>query len=215
MKARGPISVIMPDKPAAIPQSMCPHGKTGRVFGWLMDLLNRSAHKCAVRRLNVQKTDTILEIGFGTGQLMRMLARKARKGLVAGVDPSELMVETAQKRNRKFIAKRIVEVRRGDASSLPWKDASFDKVAALHSFQFWNDPTRGLSEIARVLKPGGLLLLILRAHRGRDLSWLPNPASKDGRELAWLLDALPGLGFANVKLEGKVGSSAILTATRA
>lgn len=204
----------MSDRATEPPQPMCPHGRTGRVFGWLMDVLNRGTHKFALRRLAVQRTDSILEIGFGTGQLAKMFARKARKGFVAGVDPSELMVDTARRRTRRYVRKEIVDLRLGDAARLPWPDKRFDKAAALHCFQFWSDPERGMSEVARVLRSGGIFLLVLRAHKARDHTWLPNPASRAGRELEWLLENLPGFGFSNVRLEGKTGSSAIVTAVK-
>ena len=106
-----------------------------------MDRANARAHDQALRRLALQKTDTVLEIGFGTGRLARKMAKQASEGFVCGVDPSQLMLETAERRTKKFRKKGRVELKLADASSLPWADAQFDKVAALHSFQFWNNPS--------------------------------------------------------------------------
>ena len=202
-------------KGKSVSQPMCPHGIVGRVFGKLMDLFNRPAHEFALKRLAVQENDAILEIGFGTGQLTRMLARKANKGFVAGVDPSELMVNTAHKRNTKYIKDGILDLRQGDASNLPWANSRFDKIAALHSFQFWSDPAHDLEEVARVLKPRGFLLLILRAHDG-GRSWvdLPNPLSRSENEVESTIAELARHGFSNAAWEGKVGTSSIVTAVR-
>ncbi|MDE2112357.1 MAG: class I SAM-dependent methyltransferase [Alphaproteobacteria bacterium] len=198
-----------------VPQAMQPHGFWGHVFGWLMDRFNASSHNFAFKRLEVHNSDRVLEIGFGTGRLARKLAKAARDGLVGGVDPSELMLQTAEKRTRKFRKKGRVELKLGDASSLPWPDATFDKAAALHSFQFWRDPACDLVEIRRVLKPDGLLLLLLRTHKKAGPKWLPNPISRSGQEIAGALQLLTDNGFVGTRLEGKVGSSAILTARKA
>ena len=196
-------------------QSMRPHGFWGRVFGWFMDRLNARAHKFALRRLEVQATDSILEIGFGTGRLVRKLAKAAREGFVAGVDPSELMLQTAEKRTKRFRKKGRVELRLSEASELPWSDATFDKAAALHSFQFWSDPDRDIAEVRRVLKPDGLLLLILRMHKKAGPKWLPNPISRSGQEIAGAFELLAGHEFGETRIEGKAGSSVVLTAKKA
>ena len=197
-----------------IPQSMRPHGFWGGVFGWFMDRRNARAHEFALKRLDVQKTDTILEIGFGTGRLMRKMAKRAREGFVCGIDPSELMLRTAEKRTKRFRKKGRVDLKLGEAAALPWADAQFDKAAALHCFHFWNDPAHDIAEVRRVLKPGGLLLLILRAHKKAGPKWLPNPISRSGQEIVGAFQLLANNGFGETRIEGKAGSSPVLTARR-
>lgn len=199
---------------AAMHQSMRPHGFAGRVGGWLMDRFNARAQDFALRRLDIQRTDSVIEIGFGTGRLMRKLAKKARQGFIGGIDPSELMLRTAERRTRRFRRKGRVELKLGEAAALPWPDARFDKAAALDCFQFWNDPIHDVAEVRRVLKPGGLLLLILRRHRRAGPQWLPNPISRSGQEIAGTIELLAASGFADTRIEGRIGSSAILTARK-
>ena len=195
-------------------QAMRPHGFWGGVFGWFMDRRNARVHEFALNRLDVQKTDTILEIGFGTGRLMRKMAKRAREGFVCGIDPSELMLRTAEKRTKRFRKKGRVEVKLGEAAALPWADAQFDKAAALHCFHFWNDPAHDIAEVRRVLKPGGLLLLILRAHKKAGPKWLPNPISRSGQEIVGAFELLANNGFGETRIEGKAGSSPVLTARK-
>ncbi len=197
-----------------IPQPMRPHGFWGVVFGWFMDRRNARAHDFALRRLDVQKTDAILEIGFGTGRLLRKIAKRALEGLICGVDPSELMLHKAEKRTKKFRKKGHVELKLGEAAALPWADAQFDKVAALHCFHFWNNPAHDIAEVHRVLKPSGLLLLILRAHKKAGPKWLPNPISRSGQEIAGAFELLANNGFGETRIEGKIGSSPVLTARK-
>ena len=198
-----------------IRQSMRPHGFRGRVFGWLMDRFNARTQDFVLRRLDVQPADTILEIGFGTGRLLRKLARKASNGFVAGVDPSELMLHRAEKRTRRFRKRGHVELVLGDASALPWPDTHFDKAAALHCFQFWADPEHDLAEVRRVLKPGGLFVLVLRRHAKAGPKWLPNPISRTNQEIAGAFELLASSGFVETRIEGKAGSSPMVTARKA
>lgn len=191
----------------AKPQPMEPHGRVGRVFGWIMEWANQASYRAAVDLLPPGR---ILEIGFGTGALVEHLA-KGGATLVAGVDPSELMVDVARKRN----AGRAVDLRLGDASSLPWPDAHFDAAAALHSFQFWAPPEACLAEVWRVLRPGGFVVLVLRHHGGSPkLQWLPNPISRRVDEPQAAAAALRDAGFVDAAIVGKSGSSVIVTARR-
>jgi ubiquinone/menaquinone biosynthesis C-methylase UbiE len=192
----------------AKPQPMEPHGPIGRVFGWIMERTNRASYRAAADLL---PSGRILEIGFGTGALVEHLAKRGAT-LVAGVDPSELMVDVARKRN----AERAVDLRLGDASRLPWPNAHFDGVAALHSFQFWAPYEACLAEVRRALRPGGILVLILRFHGGSPkLQWLPNPISRRVDEPQATVAALQDAGFVNAAIVGKIGSSTIVTAHRA
>lgn len=196
-------------------QAMMPHGWAGRIFGKSMDLLNRHAFKAAAKGLAVQPGDSILEIGFGTGALVQMLSERSAVSFVAGVDPSPLMLETASRRNRRAIASGRVKLRSGDASRLDWPDETFNKVCAVHSFQFWADPDECLREVYRVLRPGGLLLLILRNHRGGEAdAWLPNPISRAADETAGALDALKSCGFVSCESPRRTRNSPIITARK-
>jgi ubiquinone/menaquinone biosynthesis C-methylase UbiE len=198
-----------------IPQAMHPHGFKGRVFGWFMDRRNARAQDFVLGRLAVRPADRILEIGFGTGRLVRKLARSAREGFIGGIDPSELMLHRAERRTRRFLKRGRVDLRLGEAAALPWPDASFDKAVALHCFQFWADPEHDLAEVKRVLKPGGLLVLVLRRRRRAGPKWLPNPISRKGQEILGTFQLVSAAGFAQTRIEGKAGASPMITALKA
>jgi SAM-dependent methyltransferase len=91
--------------------------------------------------------DRFLEIGFGGGALLR--AAEAAGAEVSGVDVSEAMVTRA----------KGADVHLASADALPFPDRRFNKAASLNSLYFWPDPERALAEIARVLRPGGRLLI--------------------------------------------------------
>jgi SAM-dependent methyltransferase len=112
-----------------------------------------------VELLQVEPGDRILEVGFGPGVALAALLARASTGFVAGVDVSESMVRQAHSRHAAAIAAGQLEIRQGDADSLPYDDATFDTVCGAHVIYFWPDPVRTVRELRRVLRPEGTLAL--------------------------------------------------------
>jgi ubiquinone/menaquinone biosynthesis C-methylase UbiE len=102
----------------------------------------------------------VLEIGCGPGRLSIILTRE--HGLeVTGVDLDPAMIERARAnadRARKA-GRRVPVFVVGDVASLSFADASVDLVVSTLSMHHWSDPTSGLAEIGRVLRPGGRALV--------------------------------------------------------
>lgn len=183
-----------------LPQPMCPSGKTGRVFGWLMARINEPAYRWTVAQLRAIKPQSILEIGFGTGHCLELAIRKLKLKRVAGRDPSDLMVETAQKRLKRFRKKVMLDIAKGDDITLP--NGPFDGIIALHSFQFWADPAMTLAKLRALLTPNGRLILVLRRHySGSVAKALPNPLSHSDDEVAATIAAAKAAGFALITQE--------------
>ena len=93
-----------------LPQAMRPSGNVGRVLGWLMRRLNRPAYRWTVEQLRSAHPKSLLEIGFGTGDLLALAAKRLKLARVAGVDPSQLMLDMAKKRLRRFRKKAALYV---------------------------------------------------------------------------------------------------------
>jgi SAM-dependent methyltransferase len=93
----------------------------------------------------------VLEVGCGWGELAEWLARDTAAQVVA-VDLSERMVELARARG--------VDAQVGDVQELPFADGSFDVAVAAWMLYHVPDLDRGLSELARVLRPGGALVAV-------------------------------------------------------
>lgn len=115
----------------------------------------------------------VLDVGCGPGHLSMRLA--GEHGLeVTGLDLDPEMIERARANAEQLGADRggrpLFLV--GDVASLPFPDDSFDLVVSTMSMHHWDDPAAGLTEIARVLRPGGRALIwdlrpgILRLHLG-------------------------------------------------
>lgn len=115
--------------------------------------------------MDMQPADHVLDVGCGGGMAIKLIARIAMGGFVAGVDYSEVMVQQARKRNAAAVRAGRVEVRYGDISALPFDDESFDKVCAIESFYFWPNPIANLKEVHRVLKPSGLVAIAMEGSK--------------------------------------------------
>lgn len=178
---------------------MRPDGFRGRLFGILMERTNKANYDLAIEVLKPASRQSVLEIGFGTGKLLERLARAAPGIHLSGVDPSETMVSVASARPLL----KDSDLRVGAAEHLPWPGGTFDAAAALHSFQFWSDPDQALSELRRILKPGGVFLMMLRDHTRHAPSWLPNPISRSDDEISGAQSILESYDFTVTRLPGK------------
>jgi ArsR family transcriptional regulator len=98
---------------------------------------------------------TLGDLGCGTGQMTMTLAPFVAR--VIAVDGSGEMLQAAKRRLRGF---DNVELRRGDLESLPIDDRSLDAAVVALVLHHVPDPARVLAEAARVLKPGGRVLVV-------------------------------------------------------
>lgn len=149
-----------------------PRGVLGRLGGAIMARTNRKVAAWAIDLLEVQPGDSVLEVGFGPGVAIQLLANAVSSGHVVGVDSSEEMVEQAMARNARAIESGRVDLRRGSVEKLPFEDESFDKVLSINSMQVWPDAVAGLREIRRVMKAGGRIALGFTSHSGQPKSGL-------------------------------------------
>ena len=98
----------------------------------------------------------ILEVGCGTGEELRaLLPLVGSAGRLVGIDSSQTMVEEARRRSQHTEIQFMV----GDAHALEFRSASFDAARAARTFQHLEDPRRALAELARVVRPGGRVVL--------------------------------------------------------
>jgi len=130
-----------------------PKGALGRLGGIVMARMNQRMAARAIELLDVQPSNKILEVGFGPGVAIQLLAKSVLSGRVTGIDPSEEMIAQAAARNRKAIESGQVDLCRGSAERLPFADNSFDRVLTINSMKIWPDAIAGLREMRRVMNP--------------------------------------------------------------
>jgi ubiquinone/menaquinone biosynthesis C-methylase UbiE len=115
--------------------------------------------------IQIEPHFTILDVGCGGGRTIQRLLDLAPAGKVYGLDYAGASVAVATKLNRSSMGSRRTDIRRGSVSNLPYAPNTFDVVTAIETHYYWPDLSAGLSEIRRVLKPGGYVSQPSSAHR--------------------------------------------------
>ena len=103
----------------------------------------------------VGRPGAILDVGCGTGKLLKSARSRFPDARLVGVDAAEEMVKYAQ----STTPAGTIEFRQAIAEALPFPNGSFDLVFSTMTFHHWQDQARGAAEVARVLTPGGRWLL--------------------------------------------------------
>lgn len=107
--------------------------------------------------LNPKKNSSLLDVGCGSGILLDQLDTLNRSMKLFGIDITPPMVEVAKK---KFVNRPSVQISQASAINLPFNDEFFDYVTCASSFHHHPDQKKSLSEMVRVLKPGGTVLIL-------------------------------------------------------
>lgn len=131
---------------------------SGRVIAAVMARANRDAEHEAIGILDPAPDHTVVAIGIGPGVGVHALAQRVRT--VVGIDPSPAMIAATQRRCRCAIHAGIVELGLTDAAAIPLATASADGAVAVNSIQLWTPVERSIAEVARVLRPGAMLVTL-------------------------------------------------------
>jgi ubiquinone/menaquinone biosynthesis C-methylase UbiE len=154
--------------------------------------------------------DGVLDVACGPGNFSREFARAVGPdGLVVGIDASRTMLERGAEENRQAGVENLVLIR-GDATALPFADASFDAACCFAALHLFADPMRALDEMTRVLTPGGRIAIMTSVRR----QLAPGPFASAAERLSGMrlfrqgaiVDALQERGFEDVhqRLSGMV-----------
>lgn len=146
----------------AVRQFHNPTGPAGHAAGWIMGRRSSNAqrNRWAVDLLDIQPTDRVLELGCGPGVAIAALARRATRGLVVGVDHSEIMIRQAHRRNAAAIRQGLVRLVHAPVDRLHVTDGPFDAALAVNNAGMWPDPAAQLRNIGRRLRPDGRIALV-------------------------------------------------------
>lgn len=150
-----------------------PAGVVGRVLLGLMARETSRFNREVLDALAAQDDERILEIGFGHGRTLLDVARRAPGAQLGGIDVSATAERTAARRCRALVAGGRLDLRTGDAGTMPWEATSFDAAFSVHTIYFWPEPAKVFTEIRRVLRPGGRFVLGMRERTDAALAAFP------------------------------------------
>ena len=142
-------------------QYRSPRGIIGAYIGEKMVRQHQPETLWTVDLLQIQTEDKVLELGCGAGSAIKLLLQNTAAGHVSGIDLSNTVIRSAKFRNRRAWNEGKADFTQADLKNLPYSDEHFHKVYSIHTLYFWEDVRKSLTEIFRVLKPGGSFIITL------------------------------------------------------
>lgn len=136
-----------------------PSGLLSRLWAWLFNKSNDRENEAAVRALELDGDESVLDLGFGGGASFPHLLAALPDGDIVGVEPTDEMIERARKKWADEIAAGRLDLRSGSASDLGLSDDSVDAALTVNTVYFWRDLAAGFAELKRALVPGGRLVV--------------------------------------------------------
>ncbi|WLQ13511.1 class I SAM-dependent methyltransferase [Hahella aquimaris] len=142
------------------------------------------SNEFVVEAADLKPDSCVLDIGCGGGQALRLASEVVTKGRLVGVEPTPLMLQFAKEHKDNAAS---IEYLAGAAESLPLANASVDIAWAVNTLHHWRDIPAGLTEAARVIRPGGQLILAEDADV-TDRSAMSEEALRSALEQAGFMD---------------------------
>ncbi|NEO42225.1 MAG: class I SAM-dependent methyltransferase [Moorea sp. SIOASIH] len=121
----------------------------------------------AMSKLKLPERDSFLDVGCGTGWAVREAAKQLKSGKACGIDISPKMIENALAQTRNGL-NQTIEFQVANSEEIPYKDQSFSSIICTFSIHHYQNPVRALSEMKRVLKDDGSIVILDSA---RDVSF--------------------------------------------
>lgn len=171
-----------------------PEGDDGIKTGEWMNKGNEQINLDTLDVLNADSGDCILEIGMGNGFFVKNILEKHPTITYTGCDFSGTMIAEAKKINADAVAKGRAKFILSAVNSLSVTAKSFNKIFTVNTLYFWEDKSKILNEIKRLLKPNGELIIAIRPKHQME----KYPFTKYGFELfskEEVIQLLTGNGF--------------------
>lgn len=140
-----------------------PQGEEGLKVAANMKIGNGSMIQRTIDLLACESNNTVLEIGPADGGYVPYLLSRAPHLRYYGIDISETMLAQARQQHAALITNGMASFTLGNGRELPYDNDFFDKVYTVNTLYFWEEPFALLTEIKRVLKPGGRLAIGIRS----------------------------------------------------
>ena len=126
------------------------------VYDFIFDWIFAPGRAAAIKQLGLARNDSVLEGGIGTGLNLPLYPPTCR---LTGIDLSQEMLDKAVERVQT-LTRTNVTLKVMDATALDFADNEFDKALATYTISAVPDPVAVLREMRRVVKPGGVLVIL-------------------------------------------------------
>lgn len=152
------------------------------VYDFIFDWIFAPGRAAAVKHLDLQRGDSVLEVGIGTGLNLPLYPATTQ---LTGVDLSQEMLDKAVERVQS-LGMSNVTLKVMDATALDLGDNEFDKAVATYTISAVPDPVAVLREMRRVVKSGGVIVILnhFRSQR-RVMAWIEDLVAPVCTRLGW------------------------------
>jgi SAM-dependent methyltransferase len=176
----------------------------GKIFARAMNKGHEHMTDWGLQHVTVGRGFNVLDVGCGGGRTIEKLVALAAEGKVYGVDYADGSIAVSREHNAALIEAGRVVIENASVSNLPFPENTFDVVTAVETQYYWPNLEGDMREILRVLKPGGMLVVIAEMYKGGKYDLLKWP-------VMWVLrsshlgvndqrDLFVKAGFANVEI---------------
>lgn len=152
------------------------------VYDFIFDWVFAPGRTAAIAQLAVQRSDSVLEVGIGTGLNLPLYPWSCQ---LTGIDLSQEMLDKAVERVQN-LAMPNVTLKVMDATSLDFGENEFDKAVATYTISAVPDPVGVLREMRRVVKPDGMIVILNHFRSRRRLTgWVEDLMAPVCTRLGW------------------------------
>ncbi|PYM98442.1 MAG: SAM-dependent methyltransferase [Candidatus Rokuibacteriota bacterium] len=152
------------------------------VYDFIFDWIFAPGRTAAVKQLAIQRSDSVLEVGIGTGLNLPLYPWSCQ---LTGIDLMQEMLDKAVERVHN-LAMPNVTLKVMDATSLDFGENEFDKALATYTISAVPDPVAVLREMRRVVKPGGIIVILNHFRSQRTVTgWVEDMLAPLCTRLGW------------------------------
>lgn len=130
---------------------------------WFDRYSRQHFHDWTLRQLNLQPYQHVLEIGYGSGQLLAVVARTLKIGFLAGIESSIPLYRQAYRRNKAFIRRQLVQLHIGELHELPYPAHYFHTIYGSGIRLLGKDAVTECLRLTSLLRSGGRLVWLSQA----------------------------------------------------
>jgi len=179
-----------------------PVGFGGKIMVAMMNSGHGAMADWGFGHLAIPEDATVLDVGCGGGANIKKLLEKCPKGIVNGIDYSDVSVEKSRKVNAKAIKAGRCDVLQASVAELPFDENSFDLVTAFETIYFWPSLVDCFREVYRVTKPGATFFICNESNgeTTKDNKWVEKIGGMTIYNAAQILTALNQAGFTDAKV---------------
>lgn len=184
-------------------QTRKPEGYLGKMMVNGMNSGHAKMADWGLSHLSKVNPENIVDIGCGGGRNAAELMMKYPSAKVTAIDYSEVSVDKAKEYNKEMIEAGRCVVKQGDVSALDIADGEYELATAFETIYFWPGLEKCFAEVARILKPGGIFMIVNESD-GTDATSFKFEKIIEGMKchtVEEITEALKKAGFSKVKAD--------------